>query len=335
MKKPDIGIGARLAISFSILILIAVFIGAVGWHSIEKVSKTIRNITSVVTPTVDASGNLIAAMADFNSIAKDVLTGADLKTVETLMLSSEKVARELTPPITALTALVKDKTLLSHIKTADGKKNTLLKNAGAMFDLHKSVIEKEAASKTIRSSFDSIGQDLDQRLDFLAEQSGEKMLDAEEEADTLDASGIATVSDVYRLLSKVFYQDYPQAEAALTLVSTIKALQVVSAGYLFEERVGNLEKIQAEFLSIYDFVDSPLALLEEKSASDGEKEAIRQIAGLFESLKTRLWGPETCLMSTGKNWNWQRKHTISKKYWGKPRQRLPAPSRPLQQRPRQ
>ena len=51
------------------------FIGAVGWCSIEKVNKIINEITSIGTSTVDASANLIARMAEFNSIAKGVLVG--------------------------------------------------------------------------------------------------------------------------------------------------------------------------------------------------------------------------------------------------------------------
>ncbi|MCP4671455.1 MAG: HAMP domain-containing protein [Desulfobacula sp.] len=290
MKKLDLGIRTKLLASFLTLVLIASFIGIVGWYSIEKVNKTIHKITSIVIPTVDASGNLIADMAQFNGIAKDVLTSSDLKTVETLVATSKKVAHNFEKPIKTLNNVTTDKTLLKNIKGVDEKKVTLLKNANTMFDIHKAVIEKEAAVKKIRSTFNTIGMDLAQKLDSLAEQSEEKMLEAEEDADTLDASGIATVSDVYRLLSKVFFQDYPQAASALKLVNTIKSLQYVSAKYVSEDRLENLEKIKNEFLSTHDSTESELASIERKIQSDTEKIAIQEITKLFESLKNTAVG---------------------------------------------
>ncbi|MCP4680823.1 MAG: methyl-accepting chemotaxis protein [Desulfobacterales bacterium] len=290
MKNLDLGIGSRLLASFLTLVLIASFIGAIGWYSIEKVNKTIHKITLIVTPTLDASGDLIASMAEFNSIAKDVLTSADLKTVEDLVLKSQEVAFKFKSPIKTLNTIVRDKTLLKNVKRVDEKKTTLLKNANTMFDIHKTVIEKENLSKEIRSTFTIIGIDLAQKLDSLAGQSEEKMLEAEENADILDASGIATVSDVYRLLSKVFFQDYPQAASALKLVNIIKSLQYISARYLSEDSVENLEKIKENFLSTYGEIESILTLLEEKTESEGEKIGIQEISKLFESLKNTALG---------------------------------------------
>ena len=290
MKKLDLGIGSKLFISFAIMVLIASFIGGVGWYSVEKINKTFLKITSIVTPTVDASGDLIAGMARYNGVAKDVLTSSDPQTVDALVQTSEKVAQQIENAIRTLNSIVTDKVLLDNIQQADKNRSILLKNAGTMFEIHQAVIEKEKLSREIRSAFFVIGRDLAEKLDSLAAASEEKMIDAEEDADTLDASGIATVSDVYKLLSKVFYQDYPQVAAALKLVNIIKSLQTTTAQLVSEDNSKALLKIQDDFLSQYDAIESLITLLEEKTDTEEKKIEIQQINLLFASLKETAIG---------------------------------------------
>ncbi len=286
MGKIELGIKVKLLAGFISMIIVVGLVGFTGFLSIGKINKTVKKITSVVTPVVDASGSLIADMGRFTNAAKDVLADSDISNAKLIVAQSHSISSGFNGSLSKLIKLVEDKNLLNQIKKADTSIKTLMNNADDMFSLHISVLENEILSKEKLAAFDATGKKISAKLEILVEQSIENMMDAEEDADTLDASGTATVTDIYRLLSKVLYQDYPMASAATNLVKSIKSLQYINAVFLDETNIQALEPIKKDFLSAYDAIPALLDILDGKLTSEDQKTELADIAKLFESLKS-------------------------------------------------
>lgn len=282
----NLSISTKLISGFTVLALLAGFIGAAGLYFNAGINDTLNNITDVTAPTVETSDDLIALILEATKVAEEIIADEEIQEVKDLEVEMDMLIQAYRTSYIELQELVKDVSLVDELEIAKTKHGEFVKHAKLMVQSHLEELRQRELGRRLIVDFDQGGQELITALDEFAEENEAEMAKAESEGDRLELTG-ASGEKINEVLGTLFDQDYPVVEAALKMQRLVFEVQDTAGEYLAETSLAKLSPIESEFSDLVASAETHLAILTNLAETDEDKQDAVQISSMLRNWRAK------------------------------------------------
>jgi len=266
--------------------------GVVGVIMLKGVEAQVNEITDYAGPVVETTDDLIYAVAEAHKVTVEILADEELTDIEGREQELNAALEAFEANYATLDGLIVEDDMQAILEGATAIRVDLLAATQEMIDAHKIELEEEIEADRLARVFDGVGDTLLSELEEMAASNEAEMQLAEDEGDSLVASGTASASQVNDLLGLVFEQDYPAVEAAKNLQIVVEQLEGIATEYLSEEDSASLETIRVAFestaASAAEFFDILVSIAE----TPEDVANIESVQGTFNNWVAQAQEPE-------------------------------------------
>lgn len=288
----NLGISTKLMGGVLALSIFGLLSGVVGIFMLKGVEAEVNEITDYAGPVVETTDDLIYAVAESHKVTVEILADEEIDDIaqrETELLAAFE---EFELNYVTLDNLIVEPDMQALLETAASIRVDLLAAIDNMINAHKVELAEELEADRLALQFDRVGDGLLTQLEAMAASNEGEMQLAEDEGDSLVASGLASASQVNDLLGLVFEQDYPAVEAAKNLQIIVEQLEGTATLYLSAEAQEDLVAIREEFEAIAASAAFNFDTLNEISETPEDLEAIETTRAIFENWVAQAQEPE-------------------------------------------
>lgn len=246
----NLGISTKLMGGVIALSIFGLLSGVVGIIMLKGVEAEVNEITDYAGPVVETTDDLIYAIAESHKVAVEILADEEVEDIAQRQLELQAAVEQFDINYVTLDGLIVEADMQALLEAGASIRGELLLAIDSMIDLHNTELAEEAEADRLAIEFDRIGDVLLTQLEALAASNEQEMQLAEDEGDSLVASGTASARQVNDLLGLVFEQDYPAVEAAKNLQIIVEQLEGTATLFLSAESEADLGPIRAEFEAV-------------------------------------------------------------------------------------
>ncbi|MEX3010466.1 ATP-binding protein [Hoeflea sp. TYP-13] len=278
----NIRISTKLIAGFVAVALLNVLVGGAGLYFVDRINKTLNNITDVAAPIVENSDKLIANIREATKVSEEIIADEEMADVSMLVEEFNGLTAQFDQTYAYLRSMVTDRKLIAELIVARDEQKRFAKHTHEMVAAHSMELENEILANRLLKEFDAAGSVLTASLDEFARKNESEMAVAEEEGDRLEVTG-ATAAAINRILGALFDEDYPVVASALKLQRLVLEMQDTAGEYVAEETIGNLPSIRDEFIQLHEAALPHIAVLDRLAETKEDKEDAVALASMFKN----------------------------------------------------
>lgn len=264
-----------------LMAVLAIVSGGVGLWQVKKIEGQINEISDVVTPTIETADDVVYYATEMQKLILEILADEEPEDVAELHNEYKQAVGNFESAVKELDEIIVDEDLQNTIDSLIDEKLALFAAADAMYVSHVDELKFEALAESQQAEMDELGDRIADRLLKLSESNEQEMAAAEEQGDTLVASGEATAEGLNKILGDLFEREYPMVEAALKLRSLVNAIEASVGEVMAEENPDRIDEQRAAFAAVASEADQWLAALAEYSETDADRADIADLTGDF------------------------------------------------------
>lgn len=288
----NLGISTKLMGGILALSVFGLLSGVVGIIMLKGVEAQVNQITDYAGPVVETTDDLIYSVAEAHKVTVEILADEEPADIAQREIELAAAVEMFETNYVTLDDLLVEADMQALLETGASIRVDLLAAIQSMIESHKTELAEEAEADRLADVFDSIGDTLLTQLEGLAASNEAEMQLAEDEGDSLVASGTATARQVNDLLGLVFEQDYPAVEAAKNLQIIVEQLEGTATEYLAEESIEGLTPIRAEFEDLAASAGPWFDILMNISETQSDRDAVADIQSTFNNWVAQAQEPE-------------------------------------------
>lgn len=266
-----------------LMAILAVVSGGIGLWQVKKIEVQINEISDVVTPTIETADDVVYYATEIQKLILEILADEEPEDVVELHKEYKAAVASFDEVILELDSIIVDEQLQQSIDSLNDEKAALFAAADAMYSSHSDELKYEILSESQQAEMDVLGDKIADRLLKLSESNEQEMAAAEEQGDTLLASGQATAANMNDILGDLFEREYPMVEAALKLRSLVNAIEASVAEVLAEEDPEKVSARREAYAAISGEATQWLDILAKYSETDADRADIKDLTGDFTS----------------------------------------------------
>lgn len=288
----NLGISTKLMGGVLALSIFGLLSGVVGVLMLKGVEAEVNEITDYAGPVVETTDDLIYAVAESHKVAVEILADEEFVDIEQRETELLAAFEQFELNYVTLDGLIVESDMQALLENASSIRADLLVAMDTMITAHKVELAEELEADRLAEVFDRVGDGLLSQLEAMAASNEGEMQLAENEGDSLVASGTASAGQVNDLLGLVFEQDYPAVEAAKNLQIIVEQLEGTATLYLSEESPEDLVEIREEFEAIAASAVANFETLAELSETPEDLAAIETTRTTFNNWVAQAQEPE-------------------------------------------
>ncbi|MET1411336.1 methyl-accepting chemotaxis protein [Roseibium sp. HPY-6] len=275
-----------------LMAVLAIVSGGVGLWQVKKIEGQINEISDVVTPTIETADDVVYYATEMQKLILEILADEEPEDVAELHKEYQQAVGNFELAVEELDGIIVDEELQNTIDSLIDEKLALFAAADAMYVSHGDELKFEALAESQQAEMDELGDRIADRLLKLSESNEQEMAAAEEQGDTLVASGEATAEGLNQILGDLFEREYPMVEAALKLRSLVNAIEASVGEVMAEENPDRIDEQRAAFAAVAGEADQWLAALAEYSETDADRADIADLTGDFANWVAMATAPD-------------------------------------------
>lgn len=288
----NLGISTKLMGGILALSVFGLLSGVVGILMLKGVEAEVNEITDYAGPVVETTDDLIYAVAESHKVAVEILADEEIADIEQRELELFAAFDEFETNYATLDGLIVEDDMQTLLETAASIRADLLLAIDSLISSHKVELAEELEADRLAEVFDRVGDGLLSELEAMAASNEAEMQLAEDEGDSLVASGFASASQVNDLLGLVFEQDYPAVEAAKNLQIVVEQLEGTATIYLSTEAEADLAEVREEFEAIAASAAASFEILVQIAETPEDLAAIESTRSTFNNWVAQAQEPE-------------------------------------------
>ncbi len=264
-------IKGRLISGVMVLLILLTVTASVGLFYIMKLEKELNVLTDDVTPTIEATDDMIASLWEQGKVANEIMASESLEEIKTLYPRFAELDKVYNDSYSELEALLSGDEI-TYASEAMKANDRLTVAIDKMYKAHTDELLEEEKAKSLLDEFDGIGGELIIALDEFATENEAEMAKAEDRGDELANTIGATAQEVNDVLGELFERDYPVVEAALKIQRYVIEMQDTAGEYLAEEDASKLGAVRENFDALSVQVLSLMTILDDLAETQEDKD---------------------------------------------------------------
>ncbi len=282
-------VSTRLIGGFTMLTVLAMGLGAVGWLSVRSIDTELSGISEVAAPAIETTDDLIADMWQSTKVAHEVAGAETLDELTSLEQDLTRLRKGYAASERELDAVVDDPAMQQPLEAARPLKSDYDGLLGDLVAEQRTLLSERSAARENVRAFEKVDASLKAQLTGFADRNESQMAEAKQRGNELARSG-ASGRAVNGVLGDLFDKDYPVVEASLKLRALVGEMGAVARSYLAETKLADLNPIEARFLELNEQIDRYLAVMTTHVESPGGKRDLQSLKSGFLAWRDQIIG---------------------------------------------